>query len=239
MRKAGSTEGRHRADGRRSASHSARVLIVEAHELLAQSLTYALRVEGFEVEMAPGPTVDDVLAAADRFEPTIVLVDPDLGEGSDRGLHLIDRLQASGRRILLLTAATDHLQVGECVEAGAAGLVSTSASLRDLVAAISKLAETDTLLSARERHELLTELRRRRAREQAQRRAFDSLTPREEEILFALTEGQSASAISERSYVSLATVRSQIRSVLMKLGVRSQLAAVVLVHQTGWSLNSK
>ncbi len=239
MSKTESTEGGHRGDGRRFASYGARVLIVEAHELLAQSLTYALRVEGFEVEMASGPTVDDVLVAADRFKPAIVLVDPDLGEGSDRGLHLIDRLRANGRRILLLTATTDHLQVGECIEAGAAGLVSTSASLGDLVAAISKLAETDTLLSARERHEVLTELRRQRALERAWRRAFDSLTPREEEILFALTEGQTASAISECSYVSLATVRSQIRSVLMKLGVRSQLAAVVLVHQTGWSLNSK
>ena len=54
-------------------------------------------------------------------------------------------------------------------------------------------------------------------------------------MLAALTEGRTAAEVAERSFVSLATVRTQIRGVLVKLGVTSQLAAVALARQSGWT----
>ena len=47
--------------------------------------------------------------------------------------------------------------------------------------------------------------------------------------------GRAATEIAEESFVSLSTVRSQIRAVLAKLGVHSQLAAVAMAHQAGWT----
>jgi DNA-binding NarL/FixJ family response regulator len=47
--------------------------------------------------------------------------------------------------------------------------------------------------------------------------------------------GESVTEISREAYVSVPTVRSQIRSILVKLGVSSQLAAVVLAYRSGWS----
>lgn len=67
-----------------------------------------------------------------------------------------------------------------------------------------------------------------------QARAFKHLTPRERQVLLALMRGATAQQICKESYVSLPTVRSQIRSVLSKLGVRSQLAAVVVAYRSGW-----
>jgi two-component system, NarL family, nitrate/nitrite response regulator NarL len=64
---------------------------------------------------------------------------------------------------------------------------------------------------------------------------FDRLTRREEEVLSALMRGAKARDICAQSYVSMPTVRSQIRSILIKLGVTSQLAAVALAYQSGWS----
>ncbi len=64
---------------------------------------------------------------------------------------------------------------------------------------------------------------------------FDRLTRREQEVLSALMRGAKARDICVQSYVSMPTVRSQIRSILMKLGVTSQLAAVALAYQSGWS----
>ena len=55
---------------------------------------------------------------------------------------------------------------------------------------------------------------------------FDRLTRREEEVLSALMRGAKARDICVQSFVSMPTVRSQIRSILTKLGVTSQLAAV-------------
>ncbi len=63
---------------------------------------------------------------------------------------------------------------------------------------------------------------------------FRALSPREQAVLAGLLAGDSAETIAHRSYVSLATVRSQIRAVLLKLGVNSQLAAVALAREAGW-----
>jgi DNA-binding NarL/FixJ family response regulator len=54
-------------------------------------------------------------------------------------------------------------------------------------------------------------------------------------VLAGLLAGEPAEAIAHRSYVSLATVRSQIRAILLKLGVNSQLAAVAMAREAGWS----
>jgi DNA-binding NarL/FixJ family response regulator len=80
----------------------------------------------------------------------------------------------------------------------------------------------------------MTDLRMARAAEARRLRPFEQLTRREAETLQRLCEGGVASAIAEEWVVSLATVRSHIRSVLVKLGVSSQLEAVALAHQSGW-----
>jgi two-component system nitrate/nitrite response regulator NarL len=63
---------------------------------------------------------------------------------------------------------------------------------------------------------------------------FDALTVREAEVLTLIVKGLSAKQIARHQYVSVATVRAQIRAIFLKLHVTSQLAAVALVHETGW-----
>ena len=63
---------------------------------------------------------------------------------------------------------------------------------------------------------------------------FEQLSPREQEVLLAMMRGKMARDICKQYYVSLPTVRSQIHSILSKLGVSSQLAAVALAYQSGW-----
>lgn len=64
---------------------------------------------------------------------------------------------------------------------------------------------------------------------------FERLSPRECQVLSALMHAKSAREISRELYVSVPTVRSQIRAILLKLEVSSQLAAVVLAYRSGWS----
>jgi DNA-binding NarL/FixJ family response regulator len=63
-------------------------------------------------------------------------------------------------------------------------------------------------------------------------RRFERLTEREMEMLAALVVGDAAAEIAHARQISLATVRSHIRAVLSKVGVRSQLAAVALTHRS-------
>jgi DNA-binding NarL/FixJ family response regulator len=66
------------------------------------------------------------------------------------------------------------------------------------------------------------------------RRRLELLTPRERQVLGALIEGHNVRDIARSSVVSEATVRTQVKSILGKLEVSSQLAAVGLAHHVGW-----
>jgi DNA-binding NarL/FixJ family response regulator len=66
-------------------------------------------------------------------------------------------------------------------------------------------------------------------------RRLDWLTDRERAVLTHLMHGLTAQEIAATDFVSVATVRSQIASILMKLGVRNQLAAVAYAHRACWA----
>ena len=210
------------------------LLIVEDHELLAGTLALALRQEGLDVHTATGPTADAVVDLARTLAPALVLLDLDLGPPLGDGLDLVPDLVATGARVVMVTGVTDRARLGACLEAGASGIVSKAAGFEHLIAAVQHAADGRAVMGDDERQALLAAARARRRAEEERLRPFRALTPREQAVLARLVAGESAETIAARSYVSLATVRSQIRSVLLKLGVNSQLAAVALAHDAGW-----
>src|SRR3546814_16114788 len=85
-----------------------------------------------------------------------------------------------------------------------------------------------------EREDLLADLRQRRADESERLAPFEKLTEREREVLAGLMQGLAAEALANELFVSMATMRSHIRSILSKPGVRSQLAAVARSQASAW-----
>ena len=75
-------------------------------------------------------------------------------------------------------------------------------------------------------------------RRQERLELFDALTEREQVVLAELIEGHCAEDIAKAAFVSISTVRSQIKAILQKLGVSSQLAAVAMARRAGWSFES-
>lgn len=212
-----------------------RVLLVEDHELLAQSLVLALRAEGIEAERAPLTSTDAVLETAGSGSYELVLLDLDLGPGLGYSLPLIKPLQRTGARVVILTAVTDRERLAECIEEGAIGLVSKSQPFDQLLAALHDAVALGTLLKPGQRDDLLAELRRQRHQRRAELAPFEGLTRREREVLGALMEGKTAEDIASEWFVAMSTVRSQIRSLLAKLGVHSQVAAIGMARRAGWS----
>ena len=90
------------------------------------------------------------------------------------------------------------------------------------------------VLSTAKRYELMAELRSARAARGKDLAPFQTLTSREQAVLAGLAQGRRAEIIAAAAFLSEATVRSQIRSVLAKLGVNSQLEAVALAWTVGW-----
>jgi DNA-binding NarL/FixJ family response regulator len=212
-----------------------RIAIVEDHELLAESLFYVLQDEGYQAAVISGTALEDIGDALVAFRPDVVLLDLNLGPEVGSALPLVTRLTAEeDMRVVVITGVEDRLKLSECIEAGAVGLISKAASFESLLMAIRDAVESDAAMSEVERQDWLAELRRYRAEDENRRRPFERLTPREQEVLARMCQGHSATQIAEESYVALSTVRSQIRAVLMKLGVGSQLEAVAVAHRSGW-----
>lgn len=209
------------------------ILIIEDHELLAQSLELALRAEGMAARRVGGVDRSEVLATAAVVQPGLVLLDLDLG-GKESGLQLIEPLRAGGSDVLMLTGVTDRVRLAECIEAGAVGIVRKRQPLNQLVETIADTADGRPPLTRAQRDELLSELRRHRAEQQRRLAPFERLTATEQAVLAALVEGRSAEAIAADRHVTITTVRSQIRSILRQLGVDSQLEAVAAARHAGW-----
>lgn len=211
-----------------------RIAIVEDHELLAHSLSYALHAEGFDVALCFGSSLEAISEQVIAAKVDLVLLDLHLGDRVGSGLPLIATLRASGAHVVVLTGVTDRARLGECVEAGAEGIVTKDQAFGELVRAVTDAATRGRSMSDEQRTALLQELRHQRREEREHQALFGRLTPREQHVLAELVDGKAAERIATDSFVSLSTVRSQIRSVLAKLGLNSQLEAVALVRRAGW-----
>lgn len=211
----------------------ARVLLVEDHAIIKQALAVALQATGLQVEAPDDLAVESVVALAERFRPDVAVLDYWLGDSDS--LAMIAPLGGLGARVIVLTGTEDPRALGDCIEAGAAAVIAKTASLERLVQAVDDAVAGHSVMRPADREALVENARRARQADDERRAPFRRLTGRERLVLGHLLAGWSAEEIARAEYVSLATVRSQIRSVLQKLGVNSQLAAVTLAQQAGWA----
>ena len=214
-----------------------RVLIIDDHVLFAESLELALSLEGYDVRRlelpAEGGSMATVRSLALRANPRTVLLDLDLGRFGD-GANLIAPLAKAGINVVILTASDELGRWGGCMRLGARRVLPKSGALQHALATVRRLHQGLPVISREELESLLEAWARDRRTIDDLRRRLDLLTPREREVLGALIEGRTVRAISQGSVVSEATVRTQVKSILNKLEVSSQLAAVGMANQVGW-----
>jgi DNA-binding NarL/FixJ family response regulator len=214
-------------------SESPRVLIVDDHRVLTKALASALWLEGFEdVAVADDLSVTGVLQAAEKCRAEVVLLDLHLGAA--RSVSMIPLLVARGMQVLVMTAEQEPRLLAECLEAGASGIFDKVQPFDHLARLIHDAASGRTVLEEGARRQLLVALRDHRLEEQVRLSPFARLTKKEAQVLARLMEGNAPEEIAGSQSVAITTIRSQIRSILQKLGVNSQLAAVALAHAAGW-----
>ena len=211
-----------------------RAVLVDDHQMLAQSLALALGFEGITCTIPELTSRDALLGSVLAAGPALVLLDHDLGEAVGNGASLVAPLVAAGCRVLVVSGSTDHDQICATLAAGAAGIVAKSAPFEQLLATVLAVARDEKVLSDVERQSLLDAARRRHDERRTTLAPFERLSTREAEVLRHLALGRSVSVIATAAVVSEATVRSQVRAVLHKLGVNSQLEAVAMAHRHRW-----
>ena len=213
-----------------------RVAILEDHALFAESLELALTLEGYDlhrVPITPDATPQATLAAVQAVRPKIVLLDLDLGRVGD-GVRLIAPLAKSAIHVVVVTASTDRARWGEALRNGARRVLSKSQPLNDILSTVRRLHHGLPVMDRQEREELIAHWREQGFERVTHQQRLALLTPREERVLGELMRGHTVRDIAATSVVSEATVRTQVKAILAKLEVSSQIAAVGLANTAGW-----
>jgi two-component system, NarL family, nitrate/nitrite response regulator NarL len=214
-------------DGQRRSGGS-RVLVIVNNLLIAEVLVSALTQGGFETRFATGTSGTELREfLAWRPHVAVLEIDPD-----DKGasLELIRSLHRMDVATAVLGGEIDSVSLVECVDAGVSAVIDTRSALKDFIGVLGRLTVGH----------LVTETDPPRSMGLSQRASaarlapFAVLTAREKSVLAELMGGHRAETIAKNAWVSISTVRSQIKAILQKLGVNSQLAAVAMARDAGW-----
>ncbi len=214
----------------------ARILVVAGSNLLAEALANALETYGFSSRhIVPR---EPEIGRGIEWRPNLVLIDAlslDLASGTE----LTSQLCQAGLRVCVIDALSDGDRFNVWTGVGASALIDKSERFDELFLTVNRLLRTTPMrksengLSASRASTRSAEARR----QDPVLQPFAVLTEREQTVLGELMEGHSAEEIARSAYVSISTVRSQIKAILQKLGVNSQLAAVALARRADWSLD--
>ena len=204
-------------------------VVFVGRNLLFGKLACALIEKANVAAVAVGGTVGTQLDFINSAKPQLVLIDC---SDMDLAIHLcreLDGVQTAG-----VSVGGDALGEAALLEAGAAVILDATRGPAELVALVELAFAGRSLMDASRRHQALARLRRHRAAARQSLRPFERLTERESEALQMIAQGWGAADIAAEWEVSLATVRSHIRNILAKLGVKSQLQAAVAARESGW-----
>jgi DNA-binding NarL/FixJ family response regulator len=214
---------------------SIRVVIADDQVMVRKGFRLLLEDEP-DIEVV-GEAADghEAIAAARRLQPDVALMDirmPNLD-----GLEATRRITASGAelpRILILTTFGLDEYVFRALRAGASGFMLKDAPAEQLLEAVRVVARGEALLAPSVTRTVVERFAALPAGEDPAR--ADSLTPREREVLVLMTRGYSNREIAEELVIGEGTVKTHVNRVLMKLGLRDRVQAVIYGYESGLAL---
>jgi DNA-binding NarL/FixJ family response regulator len=220
------TEPQMAPEGRRPAA--IRVLLIEDHEMVAQSLRRILdSVEDIEV-VDIAVTAAAGIAAATHLRPDVVLMDHGLpdGDGVVAAGQILRELPAC--KVVMLTGSADDDRLAvRALDAGCAGFVGKREPIDMLVTAIRAAFAGDAVIAPSMLVRLLPRITGRAAPSPT------SLSDRELEVLHIMAEGGTDKEIARKLVISLNTTRKHVQTIIRKLGAHSKLEAVVVAVRDG------
>jgi DNA-binding NarL/FixJ family response regulator len=134
--------------------------------------------------------------------------------------------------VVILTTFEHDEYVFDAIRAGASGFLLKRTPPEELIAAVRVVAAGEALLSPSVTRRLIEAFARTPAPAPAPSLP-DPLTDRESEVLVALASGASNAELAGRLYISEETVRTHVKRVLHKLGVRDRAQAIVYAYESG------
>jgi DNA-binding NarL/FixJ family response regulator len=211
-----------------------RVLIADDQALVRAGFRMILDAEDdLEVVGEATDGVEAVTAAA-QHAPDVVLMDIRMPELD--GIEATRRIVAAAgedTRVLMLTTFDLNEYVYEALRAGASGFLLKDTPPERLADGIRTIAAGESLLAPSITRRLIEEFSREKTAEREPPPGLDELTERELEVFKLMARGMSNAELAAHLVVSETTVKTHVARVLMKLGVRDRVQAVVLAYESG------
>lgn len=217
------------------ASHvSRRVLVIGPHDLISNALCSVLRDGRFDGDAVRGCDIrGDLEHMLGARRPDVVVFDIDHSHETWCGHSRLIRRSAPLRPTLVLSGVLNDVDHGAWLEAGAIGVVEKSAPLGSLFRALEHALDGLPLLEPAEHARLVQIADNDGLRQNSAESELARLSLAEREVLAALMGGRSVAELASDRVVSVTTIRSQVRSILTKLDVHSQVAAIAFGYRSG------
>jgi len=212
-----------------------RVLIADDQELVRTGFAMILRAAGIPV-VGQAANGNEAVALAHELRPDVVLMDirmPEMDGFEATRKILADASEGPTARIIILTTFDVDGYVYDALAAGASGFLLKDVSAPHLANAVRLVMTGDALLAPAITRRLVERHSGRASRSAANTGRLSTLTPREFDILKVVASGLSNSEIARQLNLSEATVKTHVSNILMKLGVRDRVQAVVIAYETG------
>jgi DNA-binding NarL/FixJ family response regulator len=212
---------------------SIRVLLVDDDALMRAGLE-AIFSSDRAVEVV-GEAVDgrEALARARELRPDVVLMDvrmPAL-DGIAATREIVASLPDA--RVVILTTFEDDEYIFGALTAGASGFLLKRTSPELLIEALKAVAAGDSLLSPSVTRRVIDRMAALPSGEAVLDRRVEQLTTREREVLEQLARGLSNAEIARALVIEESTVKTHVKRVLMKLGLRDRVQAVIFAYESG------
>lgn len=213
---------------------SVRVLLADDQALVRAGFGMILDAQSDLVVVAEAGDGRQAIELARTHCPDVVLMDirmPVL-DGLAATREIVAELPRT--RVLVLTTFDADDYVYDALAAGASGFLLKDVGRDELVRAVRIVAQGDALLAPTVTRRLLADfVRSRPAPPSPPAPVLELLTARERDTLMLLARGQSNAEIAAAMVVSEHTVKTHVGNVLMKLGLRDRIHAVILAYERG------
>ncbi len=210
-----------------------RVMIVDDDELMRTGLRAVLSSDdGIEVVEEAGDG-EQAVRRAKRCRPDVVLMDVRMPR-QDGIAATADLLAAAPEsKVVILTTFEEDEYIDGALRAGASGFLLKRTSPEELTAAIHRIAAGEALLSPSVTRWVIDQMVSRPIAGASTNPHLAELTPRERQVLELIARGLSNREIATKLVIEETTVKTHVKQVLTKLGVRDRVHAVIAAYEAG------
>lgn len=220
---------------------SIRVLLVDDHAVMRTGLRMILESGDGIAVVGESASGTEAIADAARLLPDVICMDVQMPDMD--GLEATRRIVANpaiDAAVLIVTTFDRDDYLFQSLEAGASGFLLKNTDPDRLIDAVGIVASGEALLAPEVTRRVIERFaapaassdRAERARH-APESIPDTLTDRELEVLRLLAQALSNAEIAGHLHIGEATVKTHVSNILMKLGARDRVAAVVRAHRAG------